>query len=631
MMRRVLLAGVMILAGVSCQKDDDNTLETSSKTYRISFAKVVRTLTEKEGGIEFSPVWNVGAHVYFADDASTKPGTHVDVTSELISGDGKVLSATFRSISKGTRRIFAICAPEAWVRDKKSIFTFSYDGTYASSAAAIGAADLEASDFLLHPSMGIGEFTIKLSGVSKVVLRTDKDVFPSKMTYDFKSDEAKVSVRKSSISVDVNGPGTYYFPIEPGKEVKGCSFELLNEVGLMLASVSFDGAFCAEIGKVLSFGILGGNSEDILDPDIPQAETAVQAVRNMGVGLNLCATFEELPYDGYNKADRNDPSSFENMYNAVTNNLTMTTTYTAGFRSIRIPVTWFLHMDDPGSTIDKVWLDRIEEVVNMALDAGLYCIINMHHDTGQHSSKGSWLFADWGNYSTLSADFKNIWKQIAERFKDYDYRLLFESYNELLDENKNWFAPASENGYKAANALNQDFVNTVRQTGGRNATRNLIVTTYSASTWEVALKAFVMPMDILPDHLAVQIHSYLPAKFVTAKEDHREEFYESDIVEIDEMFALVKRHIIDRGYPCVLGEYGAYPRKKADGSLNRAHDIHRGRHAAVYARRCLELGIAPMYWYNPMETYHRQWGKWTFEPVKDSLIKAYNEHIITLK
>ena len=38
-----------------------------------------------------------------------------------------------------------------------------------------------------------------------------------------------------------------------------------------------------------------------------------------------------------------------------------------------------------------------------------------------------------------------------------------------------------------------------------------------------------------------------------------------------------------------------------------------------------------MYWYNPMETYHYKWGKWTHEPVKDSLINAYNKHIESLK
>lgn len=68
----------------------------------------------------------------------------------------------------------------------------------------------------------------------------------------------------------------------------------------------------------------------------------------------------------------------------------------------------------------------------------------------------------------------------------------------------------------------------------------------NARLYVAALKAFVMPDDLLPDHLITQIHSYLPAKFVTAKADHREEFYESDIDEIDAMFALVNKYIVEK-------------------------------------------------------------------------------------
>ena len=603
-----------------CQKIEDSNSETLSKTYSVSFKKM------SENPLKWMP----GAELYFADDVSAKPGTQVKVTSGILSKDDAILSANFRTVSKGTDKVYAICAKDAWIRRWKSTFKFIYDGTFVASSAAVGEIDFESSHIELSPTVGVVEFSIKSENVRKVVVKLSSSAIPVKMTYNFKDKQAAVTTTQSSVTVNTVGVGRYYFPVVPGSVLKGATIESFSETGMLLSSVPIENDVPVTTDKILSLGLVDENVDDVLDPEIPQAESAAQAIRNMGVGLNLCATFEELPYQGY-KTDRADPLTFESMYNAYTNETTMTTTYSAGFRSLRIPVTWFLHMDNTGSTIDKVWLDRIEEVVKMAIDAGLYCIINMHHDSGQRKDEGAWLFADWGNYSDISADFKNIWRQIAERFKDYDYKLLFESYNELLDENKSWFAPKDENGYKAANALNQDFVNIIRQTGGRNATRNLIVTTYSASTWESALKAFVMPADLLPGHLAVQIHSYLPSKFVTAKDDHREEFYESDIVEIDEMFALVKRYITDKGYPCVLGEYGAYPRRNADNSLNTAYDIHRGRHAAVYARRCLELGIAPMYWYNPMEPYHRKWGVWTFEPVKDSLIKAYNEHITSLQ
>lgn len=617
------LAGLFVLTIAvlsACQAEEDTTQNTVSKTYDVSFRRLEDVV----------PLWNVGDQLYFADDASTKPGTRVVATSSVLSQDMTTLTATFRSVSPDAARVYAICSDDAWIRGWKSTFSFVYDGGLAHSVAAVGQADVNDATIELAPLTAIARFSLSLPGVSSVRIASPANIFPKKMTYDFKAGKTQSVSGQSSVVVKTDGAGEYYFPVIPGQKMSGTSIDLCNDAGLVMNTVEVTDDALAVAGEMISLGRLDEDVEDIINPDIPQSETVSEAIRKMGVGLSLCTTYEELPYEGY-QVDRNDPLTYERMYNAEVLPITFETFYKAGFRSVRIPVTWFLHMDDTGSDIDEVWMKHIEKVVGMALDAGLYCIINVHHDTGTRSQQGSWLYADWKNYETISADFKNIWEQIALRFRDYDYRLLFEGYNEILDETKRWFDPTTSDGYTAANALNQDFVNVVRRTGGRNASRNLLVTTYSASTWEKALKSFVMPMDILPDHLAVQVHSYLPAKFVTANADHREEFYESDIAEIDAMFALVKTHILDKGYPCVLGEYGAYPRKNADGSLNTPHDIHRGRHAAVYTRKCLELGIAPIYWYNPMANYHFKWGHWTFVPVKDSLIKAYNEHVESLK
>ena len=621
---RLYVMGVCsaLLMVAACQKEEEGPSETISRTYFVSFS-------EMSGMSE--PVWSIGNQLYFADDFSTKSGTQVIASDALIADGGASLKATFKTISRKAARVYAISAPNAWVRQWKSSFSFTYDGTFAGSAAGVGEAAVDASSLMLSPLMGVAEFEVGVPDVINVKFMAGKDIFPVKMSYNFKDNKMEVTSKCASITLKMTGAGKYYVPIVPGEKLTGCTVELFNQAGMVISTETITADDTAVAGSIISIGDISQKVEDLLDPDIPQAESATVAVKNMGVGLNLCATLEELPYDGYNNADRNKPFTFENMYGGEINNTTMTAFASAGFKSVRIPVTWFLHMDNPGSIIDDVWLDRVEEIVDYALKAGLYCILNIHHDSGQHEEKGSWLFADWENYEGISDDFKNVWTQIATRFRNHDHHLLFESFNEILDENKSWFVPSTENGYKAANALNQDFVNAVRQTGGLNATRNLVVTTYSASTYEAALKAFVMPEDLLPDHLIAQIHSYLPAKFVTAKADHREEFYESDIEEIDAMFALVNKYILEKGYPCMLGEYGAYPRKKSDGSINNEHNVHRGRHAGVYTRRCLKLGIAPMYWYNPMETYHYKWGYWTHVPVKDSLINAYNKHIESLK
>ena len=44
-----------------------------------------------------------------------------------------------------------------------------------------------------------------------------------------------------------------------------------------------------------------------------------------------------------------------------------------GFKLHRVPVTWRAHFGSaPSYTIDKEWLDRVEEVINYVLDNGMY-------------------------------------------------------------------------------------------------------------------------------------------------------------------------------------------------------------------------------------------------------------------
>ena len=53
-----------------------------------------------------------------------------------------------------------------------------------------------------------------------------------------------------------------------------------------------------------------------------------------------------------------------------------------GYNSIRIPVTWEAHIGDaPDYTIDSAYMNRVQEVVDWALDADLYVMINLHHDS----------------------------------------------------------------------------------------------------------------------------------------------------------------------------------------------------------------------------------------------------------
>ena len=238
-------------------------------------------------------------------------------------------------------------------------------------------------------------------------------------------------------------------------------------------------------------------------------ETATQAVANMKVGWNLGNTLDANSGSLDNMwieawTDRS-PSAYETAWGQpVTTREVIRMMKRAGFNAIRVPVTWWPHMEatfnsvtwnsqteslnpwdpdaDPiGTQIDEEWMARVQEVVDYVIDEGMYCILNVHHDTGTYST--SWIKASMDNYYKKKDTFAAIWTQIANRFKDYDEKLIFEGYNEVLDPYNSWCysslgmgsynASVANDAYNAINSYAQLFVNTVRATGGNNAQRNL--------------------------------------------------------------------------------------------------------------------------------------------------------------
>ena len=93
------------------------------------------------------------------------------------------------------------------------------------------------------------------------------------------------------------------------------------------------------------------------------------------------------------------------------------------------------NLDYVGSiTIDEEWMNRVQEVVDYAIDAQLYVIINSHHDVDFYYPTKERL-PEGLRY------IEAVWTQISERFKDYDKRLIFESMNEprLKGTGKEWY------------------------------------------------------------------------------------------------------------------------------------------------------------------------------------------------
>ena len=171
----------------------------------------------------------------------------------------------------------------------------------------------------------------------------------------------------------------------------------------------------------------------------------------------------------------------------------------AGFSSVRIPVSWSEHTDADG-TIDPAWMERVREVVDQALAEGLYVILDTHHEL--------FIIPDKEHAQASEEGLRSLWRQIAPRFADCDEHLLFEGMNEprMRDTDEEWTDGTSELR-DVVNQLNAAFIETVREAGGNNATRFLLIPAYATSCKSRALEELEMPED---HRVLASVHAYLP-------------------------------------------------------------------------------------------------------------------------
>ena len=273
----------------------------------------------------------------------------------------------------------------------------------------------------------------------------------------------------------------------------------------------------------------------------------------------------------------------------------------AGFETVRIPVSWHNHMTDvEAHTIDPEWMDRVAEIVDYALDEDLYVIVNIHHDNG--SDKGLY-YPDSAHLEEAKDYIGTVWTQVADRFTDYDEHLIFEGMNEprmVGDQNEWWIDENREeciDSIKCINELNQLFVDTVRNSGGCNASRYLMVPGYCASPEGVLNKNFVMPADSAKDtfgenRLILSVHAYRPYDFAlniggTANFNVKDSSQTSEITWF--MDELEKKYI-SKGVPVVIGEFGAL--KKNDNLTDRV------AFSRFYVTEAKDHGIPCIWWDN---------------------------------
>jgi len=322
--------------------------------------------------------------------------------------------------------------------------------------------------------------------------------------------------------------------------------------------------------------------------------TAQEVASKMTIGWNIGNTMEAMYTNNgqivANETAWGNPQISQRLIDSVK---------AAGFNTIRIPIAWDVHSSS--GIIDEAWIARVKEVVDYCYKDGLYVVINIHWDNG-------WLEENCTLSKQASVKEKqtSYWTQIANYFKNYDEHLLFASANEPH------VADATEMGVLLS--YHQAFVDAVRATGGNNAQRILIVQGPATDIEKTNDLMNTMPQDVTSGRMMAEVHFY-PYQFalMDADADWGKQFYywgacnhsATDAAHnptwgeeawVDEMFQLMKIKFVDKGYPVLLGEFGAKNRTNLQGNSYTLHKQSREYFLKYVVRAAINHGIIPIYW-----------------------------------
>jgi endoglucanase len=281
---------------------------------------------------------------------------------------------------------------------------------------------------------------------------------------------------------------------------------------------------------------------------------------------------------------RNNPVYSKELFQAV---------FDAGFRTIRLPCSWHNHATNDNFDISPVWLEAYKKAVDDALSIGFFVIINIHHDDGfviptSEKLESSWKFMG------------SIWRQLAETFKDYDERLLFESLNEprLKGTDYEWKVIDYKNEIQrdaldAIMTYNERFVKLIRESGGYNTSRYLLCPSHAANADSTLIPEFKIPDD---DRVIVSVHAYIPYEFALApigNEAATDKFdpeNPSDTKSVDKFLDGLYEKYTSKGVPVIIGEYGA---------SNRDNNTEaRAKWTEYYVGKAARAGIVCVWWDN---------------------------------
>lgn len=380
---------------------------------------------------------------------------------------------------------------------------------------------------------------------------------------------------------------------------------------------------CA-LAAVMSAGFAGcGNSGgDSSEKEESDEEAAMPYDSDFTIGVDKVA---EAMGAGWNVGNQLEANSGGKVDETVWGNPEITqelisAVADAGFTTVRVPVSYLDRIDDANNyTVDSAWLDRVEEVVQYCYNEGLYVIINIHGD-GYNTVEDGWFLVNGEDQDMICEKYEAVWKQIAERFADYDEHLIFESMNEECDGTYN--GDPNREYYANLNKYNQIFVDTVRDTGKKNTHRWLLVPGWNTNVeYTVGDYGFEMPTDEKcsagESRMMVSVHYYDPWDYC-GTEDLKTILwgeYGDNLIEVngfpkmnkakwgdesylDDLFTKMQDKFVKNDIPVIIGEYGCIDKSSAYADFSGQIQGNRAYWDGYVAGKAASMGMIPVYWDN---------------------------------
>lgn len=363
--------------------------------------------------------------------------------------------------------------------------------------------------------------------------------------------------------------------------------------------------------------VASGNNNEMRDI------STMELVQDMGIGINLGNTFESSG-DWIAQWGDGTPNSYETAWGSPTVTKELIQGYAdAGFGVVRVPVAWSNMMANDGSyKINPDYMSRVQQVVDWILDEDMYVILNLHWD-------GGWLEKLPEDHDNVMAKYSAIWEQVSAEFSMYDDHLMFEAQNEELGWGTLWnqwsgSTDGKAESYGYVNEVNQTFVNIVRNSGGNNLERHLLISGYNTDITLTCDPLFKMPDDPA-GRMALSVHYYTPAGFAILEEDadwgkaSSTWGTEAEIAELERNMDSLKNTFTEKGIPVIIGEYGCPKKNKEPESVRKFI-------TSVCEASVSRNGICPVLWDITDLHYDRTSFKMTDEELGKQLLEIRDKY-----